>query len=108
MLSKETIEVLEDKLQKLQNAKLVKGFYPKGITIRTKVSTKDAVEYLETIGVDKFNLKRIYVLHDENVNLIGTYENLDDVPQDTYVENSYGEEVYVGENQYNIQYAFNR
>lgn len=106
MLNKETIDVLEEKLQKLQKAKLVKGFYPTGITIRTKIDKRDAVEYLETIGVEKFNLQRKYVLNDENVNLIGIYDNLEDVPEDTYVENSHGEEVYVGENQYNIQYSF--
>ena len=106
MLNKETISVLEENLQKLQKVKLIKGFYPSGIAIGAKISNKDAIEYLETIGVDKFNLKRSYVLNDEDVNLIGIYENLEDVPEDTYVENSHGEEVYVGENQYNIQYSF--
>lgn len=72
------------------------------------ITKKDAVNYLETIGVEKFNLKRRYVLYDENVTLVGIYDNLEDVPKDTYVDNTYGEEVYVGEDQHTVQYMFIR
>ena len=108
MLTQEEIQTVDTEVEKLRRASGIKGFYPSFLTKGLQLKETDVVGYLDTEGMEKHGLRHRYVLHDEDMVMVGEYANLEDVPQDEMVENSYGEEVYVGENWHMVKYIFNR